>query len=730
MQSSAMGIRVLQSGTNASDSSREDEPWPVHVLRRVITHLKLQQSSGSTEDGLSRAEEDGVSWTAIESTQESSRYSATLESKSSRRSSSSRSGRGGEFSWTARRTHRRRGGGGGGGGGGWGGGGGRGDWIVGLEDNQRDWAQRDGDYMKRIDGDYMERIGGGEGIRQQMPLRRGSEIRRRGGSPPSVLSHSLKSPLEKAMDSASVWVADVSASVAESVPPAVDKARRVLSTQVAALPARLYQILPPLSSPHSHRLALLLSSSFLLLLLLLRHTATRSFLAAACAAVQGFFAPVVRAVSPAEGLRQQEEKAEQKAQQQQQQQQQQNQQSQQQNQQSQQQTGKSRVGESGDSAAVVSGASGFDGGYGGGGVNTSRNDGAEDVHETMLALEMSQVDATDRSGGNSGESLKGSFAKQTRRSQVGAANRTGKSGEAGEAQTVMRGAGSQYGNHTNRTVIGLGNGRLQGRDDGNRSDYRPNQRSDQRSDYRSDHRSDQRSDYRSDLVPDWWQEAWAELALQGTRGLATGSETGSGSGRGGQAGLGGHSIKNTQLAVMGALEQFNSQGHIPPEALTQIWAAWRASGDTWQTQRDSVRMIVFNAAVQLALDACMGTDPPPRLPASGPSFLVVMAAAISLPAPSALAGSLRGVASRVTAELVACNELIEASMRGEAEVKLQGISNLLSEFTPAAVSPEMATSANLLREMLPRREREELAWMYEKATGAKHVAIVKRVLGL
>ncbi|CAI5462279.1 unnamed protein product [Closterium sp. Yama58-4] len=171
---------------------------------------------------------------------------------------------------------------------------------------------------------------------------------------------------------------------------------------------------------------------------------------------------------------------------------------------------------------------------------------------------------------------------------------------------------------------------------------------------------------------------------------------------------------------MGALEQFNSQGHISAEALIQshppihlslstpvsrqIWAAWKASGDTWHTQRDSVRLIVFNAAVQLALDECMRSEPsklptsgpsflvamaeavslappaalaavpgltislspsaprpacsshqPSKLPASGPSFIVAMAEAMSLAPPAALAAALRGVASRVTAGLVACN---------------------------------------------------------------------------
>ncbi|CAI5966155.1 unnamed protein product [Closterium sp. NIES-64] len=164
--------------------------------------------------------------------------------------------------------------------------------------------------------------------------------------------------------------------------------------------------------------------------------------------------------------------------------------------------------------------------------------------------------------------------------------------------------------------------------------------------------------------------------------------------------------------------------------LWAIWAAWRASGDTWHTQRDSVRLIVFNAAVQLALDECIGSHQPPKLPTSGPSFIVAMAEAVSLAPPAALAAALRGVASRVAAELVACNELLEESMRGKAEVKLQQISKLLSEFTPALVAPELASSANLLREMLSQREREELAWMYERAAGPKHAALVKRVLGL
>ncbi|CAI5504015.1 unnamed protein product, partial [Closterium sp. Naga37s-1] len=75
-------------------------------------------------------------------------------------------------------------------------------------------------------------------------------------------------------------------------------------------------------------------------------------------------------------------------------------------------------------------------------------------------------------------------------------------------------------------------------------------------------------------------------------------------------------------------------------------------------------------------------------------------------------------------------ELIEESKRGEAEAKLQKISNLLSEYTPAKVSPELASSANLLREMLSQREREELAWMYEKAAGPMHATLVKKTLGL
>ncbi|CAI5462278.1 unnamed protein product [Closterium sp. Yama58-4] len=177
----------------------------------------------------------------------------------------------------------------------------------------------------------------------------------------------------------------------------------------------------------------------------------------------------------------------------------------------------------------------------------------------------------------------------------------------------------------------------------------------------------------------------------------------------------------------GALEHFNSHGHIPPEALKQIWVAWQASGDTWHTHRDSVQLIVFNAAVQLALDECIGS---PRLPASsGPSFLAAMAAAVGLSPSVALAAILNQVAARLETELIACNDLIEAFMWRHANVKLRQIANLLSAFTPPAISHELVSSAHRLGVMLTQRQRQELAWMYERAAGTKHVVLMRTALG-
>ncbi|GJP39365.1 hypothetical protein CLOM_g23743 [Closterium sp. NIES-68] len=70
-------------------------------------------------------------------------------------------------------------------------------------------ARKDGDSMGRL-GDK-RRVRSGEGKGRTLL--------------PSSLPDSSKSPLEKAVDSAYVWIADASASVAESVPPTMDKAR-------------------------------------------------------------------------------------------------------------------------------------------------------------------------------------------------------------------------------------------------------------------------------------------------------------------------------------------------------------------------------------------------------------------------------------------------------------------------------------------------------------------------
>ncbi|CAI6011626.1 unnamed protein product [Closterium sp. NIES-65] len=166
---------------------------------------------------------------------------------------------------------------------------------------------RCGDYesvrAKRHDDDYVEQLGDREFGRWACV----------GEADRTLTPPSSKSPLEKAAALASGWVADLSTSVAESVPRTLDQARLRVSTGVASLPNRLHRSLPSIASLHFQRLPLLLFSSFIFLLLLYR-TINCMFLAAS-SAVRYFLAPR-HAATPESSLEQEEKKAERMARQQ------------------------------------------------------------------------------------------------------------------------------------------------------------------------------------------------------------------------------------------------------------------------------------------------------------------------------------------------------------------------------------------------------------------------------
>ncbi|CAI5986182.1 unnamed protein product [Closterium sp. NIES-64] len=131
------------------------------------------------------------------------------------------------------------------------------------------------------------------------------------------------------------------------------------------------------------------------------------------------------------------------------------------------------------------------------------------------------------------------------------------------------------------------------------------------------------------------------------------------------------------------------------------------------------------------------------------------AANVGLSPPVALAATLKGVAARLEAELVACNydsstPFLPLSPIFSPALRLLPLpsSSPFAPSSPLALilsvapssplalifihphQPELASSANCLGVMLTRRQREELAWMYERAAGPMHVVLVRTALGV
>ncbi|CAI5976382.1 unnamed protein product [Closterium sp. NIES-65] len=262
---------------------------------------------------------------------------------------------------------------------------------------------------RRSEGGDFER---GDSV-EQLSARKFGRRAGDGGADGALLAPpSSKSPLEKAAALASGWVADLSASVAESVPRTLDQARLRVSTEVASLPDRLHRsLLPSIASLHFQRLPVLLFSSFIFLLLLYR-TINCMFLAAS-SAVRHFLAPR-HAATPESCLEQEEKKAELMARK---------------LRQNLKKKNQSGVGNAGHATAIstaagIAAAGSVDDGNGGGGVSEI----GDDVHQSILALHMGQSGPEAGSGGGS---VTHSSSHKATQDQMNATKRAGRARGAG-----------------------------------------------------------------------------------------------------------------------------------------------------------------------------------------------------------------------------------------------------------------------------------------------------------